>query len=573
MALVQKAFSDIITFSRSSNATRIGPTGLVEYAPHNLQVRSQEFENAIWTKAGATITANATAAPDDTVTAEKLVEDSSNGDHQTYQIGLTVVAQSYTASVYAKAAERTNIWLALFNGTNNGGVYFNLANGTAGGLGTDITAASITPAGNGWYRCSITRTMVASANAGINIQLADAIPFISYVGNGSSGVYIWGAQLAVGPYALDYTPTTSAAVYGPRFDFDPVTLAARGLLVEEQRTNLVTYSEDFSNAAWSKTNSTVTANAAASPSGEVSADKLVENAGSGSKFVRRAISLSGASTFSVYAKAVERSQLFLQFESSAGGSGSGALFDLSTATVGTPYVYGSGYSNASATITNIGNSWYRCVFTATVPTTTVNCDIYLSSSGSASYTGNGTSGLLLWGAQLEAGSFATSYLPTLASTVTRSADVASVDTLSPWYNASAGTFYAEGSTNGFNAGRLLSLSDSPGSASTVQSINFETSGATRVYQVSGSLNFDFAPGAYTPQAIVKIAGRFNASNYAGVQNGGAVSTSSDSTTPPTMVYMALGALTSNSFYLNGHLRRVAYYPRALTNAEIQALTS
>ena len=161
---------------------------------------------------------------------------------------------------------------------NANGRYFDLSSVAVGGstglaVGSNVTvvSASATNIGNGWVRCAVT----------LNVNSATTYTFVLQVvdGNNSTSVtsgktfFAWGAQLAVGSNALDYVPTTSAAVYGPRFDYDPVTLAAKGLLIEEQRSNSLTYSEQFDNAAWTKqANVTITVNSIASPDGTITAE-------------------------------------------------------------------------------------------------------------------------------------------------------------------------------------------------------------------------------------------------------------------------------------------------------------
>ena len=232
MALIQKAFSDIITFSRSSNATRIGPNGLVQYAPHNLILQSQTFDNAAWSKANCTATANAASAPDGTVTADNFVTSSANSSVSQI-VAISANTQTYTQSVYVKYVSGSvnfRMRTALTGGTVVA-TYLTI-NAQTGAFVAGDSTYTITSVGNGWYRITIT-----VANNGTNTNFV----FQLYPTNDVSStneMSVWGAQLSVGPYPLDYTPTTSAAVYGPRFDYDPVTLAARGLLVEEQRTNL-----------------------------------------------------------------------------------------------------------------------------------------------------------------------------------------------------------------------------------------------------------------------------------------------------------------------------------------------
>ncbi len=243
---------------------------------------------------------------------------------------------------------------------------------------------------------------------------------------------------------------TRAAIDAPRLDYDPSTLAAQGLLIEEARTNLCLQSEDWGSATWSKSGSTITANATAAPTGTTIADKLVEDTSTGTHITTQSISLGGsvdnsAYVISVFAKASERTR-FQLFDNAQASSGITA-FDLSNGTV----VSGTG------TITAVGNGWYRCsVFPLKSTSITSTLTIRLISTGTTtSYTGDGTSGIFLFGAQLEAGAFPTSYIPTTTTALTRSADVASVNTLSPWYSATEGTLFAEvvglmPSTLGFN---------------------------------------------------------------------------------------------------------------------------
>jgi hypothetical protein len=155
-----------------------------------LLLRSEEFDNAYWTKTRSSILANQIIAPDGTLTADKFVEDTTAAS--THEMNHTIAAISaiaYTHSIYAKAAERS--WLVLSIQTNY--TFFDLSNGTVGTNAAGNTA-TITSVGNGWYRCSITRTATAANNFGL-MRLATADNTVSYTGDGTSGIYIWGAQL------------------------------------------------------------------------------------------------------------------------------------------------------------------------------------------------------------------------------------------------------------------------------------------------------------------------------------------------------------------------------------------
>ena len=342
----------------------------------------------------------------------------------------------------------------------------------------------------------------------------------------------------------------------PRFDYDPVTLAAKGLLIEEQRTNLLTYSEQFDNAAWTKGDATVTANATTAPDGTTTADKLVENTANAAHFVNQSAGTVGVSeTRTIYAKAAERTWLYLGI-----GAGSTAYFDLVNGVTGN--VVG-----ATASISAVGNGWYRCSLNATRATNSNNVTATASANGTITYTGDGTSGIFIWGAQLEAGSFATSYIPTVASQVTRSADVASVNTLSPWFNASSGSFYAEADITGAPAGnRLFEVHDgTDNNRLLLYTVNSASSTRFTDAVAASSLPTSGVP--------FKAAGAFTAGEYVVCYNGGTVGTAAPAALPTGLSAMVLGARRTGAQALNGHLRRVTFYPRRLSNAELQALTS
>ncbi len=574
MTLVSKAFSDIITFSRSSNATRIGPTGRVEYAPHNLLTRSQEFDNASWAKTRSSVTANTVAAPDGTITADSLIEDSTaSNTHLIQQDFSAVSGVTYTKSYYVKASTRT--WCAIYGGglafSTAPYSFFNLSTGVIGSYGNGVLSPTITSVGNGWYRISITVIATTGSTANLALRLATGDNTSSYTGDGVSGIYIWGAQLSVGPYPLDYTPTTSAAVYGPRFDYDPVTLAARGLLVEEQRTNLLTYSEQFDNAAWGKFKSTVTANASNAPDGVTTADSLIEDSDFGEHFLNQQLSKAGSNityTFSVYFKNASGSRnLGLGITNGTTG-GFAAVFSTSGTVVQTSVAVGSttGFTFVSATNTIINNGYCRATITVTTDTATrVDGVIYNVNGTTRSYTGDGTSGFHIWGAQLEAGSFATSYIPTVAASVTRSADVASVNTLSPWFNSVEGSFYFEGDT-GLASGKYPGLYKTGTTNPDRVGQYVNANGTTDFYRVSQLVS----ASSVTNQATFKTATAYSGSQLLAVVNGGTVASASasDSLTLPTQMY--LGRFDE---YMSGHIRRFAYYPRKLSSAELQALTA
>jgi len=180
------------------------PSILVEPARTNLLLRSEEFDNASWAKTNATVTANVTTAPDNTMTADKLVDDATLTQHRINQTPTAAIG-TYTFSVFLKKAEIDTRWIRI----GNSGADFNLTNGTTYGEQSGVTS-SIENYGNGWYRCSITRT-TTGANEICRINLKDSSN-ATYTGNGVDGFYLWGAQLEAGSYDTSYIPTTTATV-------------------------------------------------------------------------------------------------------------------------------------------------------------------------------------------------------------------------------------------------------------------------------------------------------------------------------------------------------------------------
>jgi hypothetical protein len=202
-----------------------------------------------------------------------------------------------------------------------------------------------------------------------------------------------------------------------RIDYDPETGECKGLLVEEQRTNLLTWSEDFSNAAWGKVNATITANAVAAPDGTTTVDKLVESTGTGEHYVEKSHPAQPVGTKMVASIFVKAYSADRDFEMRlAGGVVARTLINANTKTVKS----GTGF------VEEWGNDYLRVVTPFEVTKGTIPILFraqLLDPVDGRIYTGDGTGGIYIWGAQLEEGSYPTSYIPTQASAVTRVADI------------------------------------------------------------------------------------------------------------------------------------------------------
>ena len=188
---------------------------------NNLLTYSQDFTNAAWVKINSTTSATLVVAPDGTTTANKIVESSANNRHIEYN-SITALALTYTFSVYLKADTRTVAQVQF----GNGGLYYaalvNLSTGaiianTSSGSPSN-TGSSIYPVGNGWHRVSVTCTTTATtaypviALSNSTTPTYDSNGNPTYIGDGTSDILVWGAQLELGSVASNYTPTTTAAV-------------------------------------------------------------------------------------------------------------------------------------------------------------------------------------------------------------------------------------------------------------------------------------------------------------------------------------------------------------------------
>ena len=194
-------------------------------ARYNLLTRTEEFDNAIWTKGGITVTANSTAAPNGAMTAELAVQNSGQSFISINSPAISLVPSlAYRFSCYMKDAGATSAVLRMSASDNNRRAEFNLSTGTVTFTGSAITATSISSVGNGWYLCSITG-LANSASETMSIFPSSW----GAVGNGTSGIYIWGADLRVAneastlpPYQRVGNPTAGSSTAAGNADYDTV---------------------------------------------------------------------------------------------------------------------------------------------------------------------------------------------------------------------------------------------------------------------------------------------------------------------------------------------------------------
>jgi hypothetical protein len=573
----------LVTFTRASSGTFTGSDGVLRTATTNLLLRSEEFDNASWNKLntqafGSGSVANAIAAPDGTTTADFLVDSTATGEHLVDQGFTAVSGTSYTFSVFIKpSANKTGVMLrytsTVFGGiTNQIQVVF--ATGAVTVLAGTPTGTA-TPLQDGWWRISITGTATANGSPSARVQFySNNGTSTSYTGDGTSGYYLWGAQLEQSSTVGEYIPTTSTINSAPRFDHNPTTGESLGLLVEEQRTNLKTNSDAIlSTNSYSVNNSTLTTATIATPTGSTTASLFTLSAGAntgnnGDGFnFGSAITLANSTAHaqSLFVKPAGATILRLR-NNALGGTHDFTLTGNGTA----PSVAGG---LTSASITPFLNGWYRVSWTFTTTTSAPGnrSDYWAIKTDVA----DGTNGLYVVGAQLEAGAFPTSYIPTTTATVTRSADVASITgtAFSSWYRQDEGTVFVENSQSATTGDVAYSYYMDAGAGLANSIYSDVTSGNRRGVVFSGNVvqcasNF----GAITTGVQARTAFGIKQDQFGLVLNGGMVASDNTGSVPSGISRLSLGNNTAASAAINGTIKRLVYWPRRLGNEVLQEVT-
>lgn len=573
-------------------------------AEENITKYSQEFDNAFWTKANVVATANDTTAPDGTTTADKVIENTAAGVNRFVRMTQTVPSGTYTYSIYAKIASGSRYCGLRVLGIGDGKAWasYDLTSGTVNTqTGTDITGATITDVGNSWYRLTMTATHTVDTEGLLFGFSTDGSEIPDYTGDGTSGFYIWGAQLEQRSSATAYTATTSAyvvnyqptlvqaAINNPRFNYFPVTGQPRGLLLEDGRTNYARYSESFGTGTWSYfSNISVEDNVAVAPNGTLTADLLIANTTNGTHYLGIPSSFSSGTTvecFSVYAKAYGVNKLRFALANQTGNYSQ--VFNLDTGTLGT-----SGADNYQQAIEDCGNGWYRCSWTFLSTKTNPYPTISLADdNGNTTFAGDGFHGVLLWGGQWERcggdGYFPTSYIQALSnSEVSRSADNAQVPVdYSAEYAVPESTTYIEADSFGplnvgtyrestvthyFNSSNWWDLGpNSWGSGSSINTYQYWNGSG----QIVVSKTLPNAGDADVNGTNYKAAAVYANNDYA--------MTCAGSTSPTTDAVFNLIPINQTILYLgsrygsqrvNGHFKKFAYYPARLSNETLAQMT-
>ena len=586
---------NLVTFTRASGGTHVGSDGLIKNSVANLLLRSEEFDDASWGKTGLLAfgsgsTADAITAPNGTVTADLLTEDTGNSTHSLLQ-GATISAGStLSVSLYVKPALGTRhirIQLSSDAGANGFRAYFDLSQfsvaqqTSAFGTGSAVSdGANIVSAGDGWYRISCAGAVDGAAtSAALNLFIQSTTTGSAiYTGDGTSGLYLWGAQLEQSSTVGEYIPTTSTINSAPRFDHDPTTGESLGLLVEEQRTNLVLQSQSLVTTPWSDGAATTSNAAIADVFGGTSASfKLTEdNSAAVAHYVGQSFTAAADTRYAVTAwykvGSGDRDGRILLTNASAWNGSVAPRARIEFSTKSAQNVLGF----ETTEIKEYPNGWLRFTGVALSSATAGAFALrLLVSDGNESYDGNGTSYIYVGPCQLEAGEFPTSYIPTTTATVTRNADVVTITgtNFSSWYNQSEGTVFSEYISDRSTAFRYpFALADGTidnrfllfSSGTSTLNARLVASG---VQTNPGNLSL-LSAGSNK----VCLAGATGVDNAVAASNG-VLSSAATPSAMPLITLLYVGASHNGLEHLNGTIRRLTYFDRRLPNVTLQAITT
>lgn len=557
-----------LSFTRATTATRLNPdTNLIEAVASgdlredgrqylNRLLYSEDFSKANWVPYTEGSVSGLVPSPDGKMNAYKFSASAVNLRQGIYQgVGGITYGSNIILSYHLKKGNVRYIVLGSGAGPTWKVCTFDFDSGAVVHT-SGATAVSVTPLTGGWFRVSITIT-TDSAGAWVAAWLTttstnSAPP--SYSGSGDY-FYLYGFQVHDGTTAKRYVKSGSSPAYAPK-----------GVLIEGQRTNLLTYSEQFDNAAWSNIGGgSVSANVIASPDGSTTADGMVEAAAT--TYFGRFQAFSATSgekyAYSCYVSAGSRSWAYLRDDI----TGDTVFFDLSTGTVGTTSARFTG-----AKITYIANGWWRieAVWTADATATRRFAVGSASADNTPSYLGTAaTIATYYWGAQLEQASFPSSYISTSSTAVTRNED--------------ALTLVSSGNIDGTVGSLSVNFEVGMNSAGTLPQYYQSIVGGNNMFMyVQGTaydviLLFDGATAATQSGSAMSVSNkavtRWGGSSAGACVNGGAVGIGGFDGNMNVSGSIVFGGGYAGFGPNKLHLKHVIVFNRAILNSEMQTITA
>ena len=546
------------TFARGSNlsATRIDRAGLIVKGRENVLLQSNQFDTT-WVTSNSSVTSGQSGYDG---TNDAWLLNITGGSCCQFHRQTISTSGVQTFSMYVKSGTLDGCLLFALGGANPL-AEFDLATGSTGGLVNNAIDSSIEDVGDGWYRCSITFNQAITQ---VRIYPATAAGAIS---NTSGNILIQDAQLEQGLAASPYIETTTTSAQAgvlentPRLNYT-TGVANPYLLLEPSRTNVTPNSENF--FTWSRVNSSVsilTANQHTSPEGLQNAFNLEFTEGGGQSQIYKVLSgftIGTKYTQSLYVKYISGTGEKFQIVKSFGTAGVRCTFTNSGANLSVIAVGGTQAADFGKE--DMGNGWFRIYFTYASNTT--NWEMNISRQ-----TGSGNDVYAIYGHQLEAGSYPTSYIPTYSVSATRASDLCNNDGVGSLFGTNIGSFFLDAEGPGYSGlpSYLFDLSDNASTGANrfgMYSINT----TTMVFYTNASRSI-----TTSVTARKKIAVIWNGTNTKVYLNGAKVLDFTYANANPTSINLS-SRFTDGDFG-NSKFNQVVGFPTALTDAEAITLTT
>lgn len=382
-------------------------------------------------------------------------------------------------------------------------------------------------------------------------------------------------RASTGTYVNSIGLIATAPANQLRYEYDPTTLAGNGWLIEESRTNLSIYSEQFEGSTvWGISYATISANSVVAPDGNTTADQMLETTTNGLHQMwagngPATITAGSIVTFSIFVKGIGRTSFELGLPSTSQSNFFRCQYDLSTCTTIPVGSVGSAVL-LNSSIKAYPNGWFRVSMTGTIDNITTACYpyIYILNGGSNQYAGNTSCGLALWGCQTEIGSFASSYIPTTSAAVTRSQDVLTAKGLTG--NHDSRSYFIDFTYFGPNKAapfQDMILWVDNGTTNTVDLMwinQYSGSIRTRMYN-NGMVLDTYSPGVFSNGSRCKFMASYDKHGITTYLNG-ALSTSqvSKSTYPIQNHKVYIFATSSGTTPISGYLKQLTIFDKSQT---------
>tara|TARA_R110000782_G_scaffold32008_1_gene78375 strand:+ start:943 stop:2733 length:1791 start_codon:yes stop_codon:yes gene_type:complete len=542
---------------RATTKTRVNPQGLIEDLPYNLLRYSEDFENVGWSRIATgtatlpTVVANNALSPEGKLNADTITFGNATGSDQSI-INQTINLSTgeYTLSVYLKS--------------NTEGTKIILRNGSTNSLLT-LT--------NQWVKYSLTATSTSIfIEAGLKNQPSEGA-------TNNQVVLAWGAQFIRGSIEKPYFPTTDR-LNVPSIDYTDG--GCPSILLEPQTTNLNTFSEDFTDASYQKTRSSISSNVALSPDGNNTADKLIATTDNNNHQVSKTYSNTVGSkvSFSVFVKKSELIYCQLRITDNATNNGGtqnsfNALYDLQNGVITSTIESGVVNSlNPFTSIKSFGNDWYRCEIGLKKSSNQVRTDVSIFTSNSSTavtnpvYVGNNVDGFFIFGQQIEERA-ATSYIPTVGSAVTRNADVISKTGISDLINSQEGSFFIHVKIPITTNQKDLGITD--GTSNNYLVFNTVNLSCAFIYRVNGITQASIQ--ASNSGDFMKLVGTYKQGQFKLFKNGVKVNEYFTGDVSNIDIFNTFSFSRGQFNNFEGNLKEVQLYKTALSDEECILLTS